>query len=403
MRTIRRVDLQYNAVDIALAVMLIVAVVRGWSTGALSQVASFGGAALGLVIGAVAAPGVAGVLVDGPGLGLAITTGAIFCGVLIAGQAVGVAIGHRLRHAAARAGLATFDRIVGTGISLIGLLVLIWLLGSIIAQGPFGGVSQSVRDSRVASAVDQAFGPAPDVFGRATAYLDQQGFPQVFSGIGGGVTAPPVPETSDAAVRAAAEAASASTVQIQGTGCGAMSSGSGFVTAPGFVVTNAHVVAGIGAPTVRDTDGQHAATLIHMDPDLDLAVLSAPDVTAPPIPWTDEPSARETEGATLGFPGGQRELSVKPATVRGRGEAVGRDIYGRGSVVRDVLTLAAPVVRGDSGGPFVTADGTVGGVVFAADAARGDTGYALTAERVRGDVEAAVAASQPVDAGPCRF
>jgi S1-C subfamily serine protease len=112
---------------------------------------------------------------------------------------------------------------------------------------------------------------------------------------------------------------------------------------------------------------------------------------------------RETEGATLGFPGGQRDMVVKPATVRSRSEAVGRDIYGRGLAPREILTLAATVQRGDSGGPFVTADGLIGGVVFAANAAQPGEGYALTAERVRPDVDAAIAANTGVGVGECRF
>jgi S1-C subfamily serine protease len=123
----------------------------------------------------------------------------------------------------------------------------------------------------------------------------------------------------------------------------------------------------------------------------------------PAIGWSPQPVDRDVQGATLGFPGGQRELVVKPATVRSRQQAVGRDIYGRGNVTREVLTLRAEVRRGDSGGPFVTSAGGVGGVVFAAAPADPVTGYALTAERVRPDVEAAVARNAVVGTGPCRF
>jgi S1-C subfamily serine protease len=192
-------------------------------------------------------------------------------------------------------------------------------------------------------------------------------------------------------------------VQVQATGCGGISSGSGFVTQSGFVVTNAHVIAGGDGFVVRSTAGEREAAVILFDPELDLAVLSAPGLEAPPIGWTPAPAVRETEGATLGFPGGQRDMVVKPATVRSRSEAVGRDIYGRGLAPREILTLAATVQRGDSGGPFVTADGLIGGVVFAANAAQPGEGYALTAERVRPDVDAAIAANTGVGVGECRF
>src|SRR4051794_3272788 len=74
-------------------------------------------------------------------------------------------------------------------------------------------------------------------------------------------------------------------------------------------------------------------------------------------------------------------MVVRPATVRARVDAIGRDIYGQGSAAREILALAAPVQQGDSGGPFVTGDGLVAGVVFAGDPADGATGYALPPNR----------------------
>jgi S1-C subfamily serine protease len=68
-----------------------------------------------------------------------------------------------------------------------------------------------------------------------------------------------------------------------------------------------------------------------------------------------------------------------------------------------VLALAAPVQQGDSGGPFVTADGSVAGVVFAGDPGEGGTGYALSAEQVRPDIDRATTAEQQADVGACRF
>ncbi|MPZ74869.1 MAG: trypsin-like serine protease [Nitriliruptorales bacterium] len=242
----------------------------------------------------------------------------------------------------------------------------------------------------------------PDLFGRVGNYLDQHGFPTVFSGSGGAVAAP-VDEPGRAAVGAAQQAGSPSTVQVAGNGCGGVSSGSGFVTRTGFVVTNAHVIAGADELVVRDSQGEYPARTIYMDNDIDLAVVRSPGLPAPAIRWVTEPSTRGTNGATLGFPGGQRQMTVKPAAVRSRSSAVGRDIYGRGTVTRDILTLTAGVQRGDSGGPFVTSDGRVGGVVFAAAAAEPGTGYALTAESVRSTVAGAITRNEPTGTGECRF
>jgi S1-C subfamily serine protease len=392
-----------NLLDLGLLAALLYALFRGYRQGALSQVAAFGGAGVGLVLGAFVAPAIAGLTMGQPGFGLALLTLGVLLVCIFLGQGIGFAFGIRLRRAAIRAGIGAFDRVVGVLVGAAGLVVVVWLMASVLNQGPVPGVASQVQESRVVSLIDDTLPPAPDLFGRVAGYLDQQGFPQVFAGLGEGITAPPVPPTSDVAVQAAAAAGQPSTLQVQATGCGGISSGSGFVTQAGFVVTNAHVVAGGETAIVRDTGGERTAVVIHFDPDLDLAVLSVPGLEAPAIGWVAAPSERETEGATLGFPGGRRDMVVKPATVRSRTEAVGRDIYGRGVAPREILTLSAGVQRGDSGGPFVTSEGLVGGVVFAANAAEPGTGYALTAERVRPDVDAAIARNTATPVGGCRF
>jgi S1-C subfamily serine protease len=192
-------------------------------------------------------------------------------------------------------------------------------------------------------------------------------------------------------------------VQVEASGCNSVSFGSGFVTQPGVVVTNAHVVAGGQDVRVRSGNGTEGARIVLFDPRLDLAVLTVPGLKAPPLPWSSEPTGRGLTGATLGFPGGRKNLTVKPAAVRRRVQAVGRDIYGRETVTRDVLILADEVKRGDSGGPFVTGDGEVAGVVFAAAVSESSTGYALASESVRDVVADAVRSPTDVGTGACRF
>jgi S1-C subfamily serine protease len=340
-------------------------------------------------------------LVNEPGHGLALLMLGALLVAAVMGQHIGMRIGLRLHHAADRVGMDKVDQVAGVGVGAVGLVAIVWLLSSVLAQGPFPALAQQIRGSLAVQALDTALPPPPDVTGRISGYLDDQGFPQVFAG--GGITAPPVSPTSDQAVQTAAAAGQPSTVQIRGLGCGGkISFGSGFVNQPGFVVTNAHVVAGFGWIRVRDAAGEHSAVPIHIDPALDVAVLSA-DVQAPAIGWADVAATRGTQGATLGFPGGQSQMVVRPATVRSRIEAVGRDMYGQGSARREILALAAAVQQGDSGGPFVTTAGRVGGVVFAGDPSDRTIGYALAAEQVRPGIAAAIARNQRVAVGACRF
>jgi S1-C subfamily serine protease len=391
-----------NVLDAVLVLLLVLVALRGWRQGAVSQLAALGGLALGLLVGVWAAPLIAGALFDEPGAGTGLVTVVVLLVAVLVGQGAGLAVGARLHRVVHRLRVGVVDRVVGVAVGASGFLVAVWLLAGVLGQGPFPALAQQVRGSQLVAALNRALPPAPDIVGRISTYLDRQGFPQVFAGPG--ITVPSAAPPGSEAVQAAAAAGQPSTVQVLAFGCGARGgAGSGFVTRPGFVVTNAHVVAGFGQVRVRDTAGEHPATVVSFDPRLDVAVLAVDDLEAPPIGWTDSPAVRGTEGATLGFPGGQRQQVVRPATVQGRLDAVGRDIYGAGQARREIIVLTAPVEQGDSGGPFVTSDGGVGGVVFAGDPGGGATGYALTAEEVRPEVDAAIAQDQEVGVGECRF
>jgi S1-C subfamily serine protease len=306
-----------NVLDAVLVLLLGYVAVRGWRQGAASQIAALGGLALGLLAGVWAAPRIVGWFVSEPGPGTALLTVGLVLVAALVGQGLGLGIGFRLRRAAVSAGLGKIDRGAGVAAGVAGLLFVVWLLSTVLAQGPIPALARQVRGSEVVRALDTALPPPPDVLGRISAFLDDQGFPQVFVQPGGvGIAAPPVPATADEAVRAAAAAGQPSTVQIRAFGCGGIvGSGSGFVPQAGFVVTNAHVVAGFDRLRVRDSTGEHDAVAIHVDPGLDLAVLAVPGVGAPPIAWASAPMGRGIEGATLGFPGGRSEMVVRPATV----------------------------------------------------------------------------------------
>lgn len=392
-----------NGLDYVLLILFVVVCVRGGRLGGLSQVASYGTAAIGLILGALIAPELAALLADGPGPTLSLLTLTILLACLLAAQSVGIAVGMRLRHAAERAGAGSVDAFAGIAVAAAGMILTIWLLAAPLSRGPSQILANTLHDSRLVSLIDRALPSPPDVVARVGTYLDQQGFPEVFSGIRPDVTAPPAPTPRGSAVAAAEAAARDSVVQVEASGCDSISFGSGFVTQPGVVVTNAHVVAGGQSVRVRGLGGTERARVVLFDPQLDLAVLSAPGLDAPPLSWSSEPTGRGLTGATLGYPGGRKKLKVKPAAVRRRVQAVGRDIYGRETVTRDVLILADEVKRGDSGGPFVTEDGVVAGVVFAAAVTESSTGYALAADTIRDVVADGAGNTTAVDTGACRF
>ena len=68
---------------------------------------------------------------------------------------------------------------------------------------------------------------------------------------------------------------------------------------------------------------------------------------------------------------------------------------------RDILELRAAVDRGDSGGPLILQDGTVGGVVFAESRTDDEVGYALAPTPVATRVAPAIGRTSRVDTGDC--
>ena len=63
--------------------------------------------------------------------------------------------------------------------------------------------------------------------------------------------------------------------------------------------------------------------------------------------------------------------------------------------------MRAAIDRGDSGGPLILENGTVGGVVFAEARTNADVGYALSAVEVATAVEPGVSRTAAVDTGSC--
>jgi len=248
--------------------------------------------------------------------------------------------------------------------------------------------------------IDGVLPRPPSILSQVRGFLDRFGFPEVFEGLPP-APAGPVRGPTEGEVGRAADAAASSTLRVVGRACDRIQEGSAFIVADGYVVTNAHVVAGVDAPQVQQQGGGSlGASTVLFDPDLDLAVLRIDSTPAPPLDLLTENLGRGEGAAVLGYPGGGG-LTVGPAAVRRVMEAVGRDIYGRRTVSREVYEIQAEVRPGSSGGPFVTADGDVAGVVFAASVGNGDVGYAITSTEAMPQIERGIGRSEPTATGPC--
>ena len=146
--------------------------------------------------------------------------------------------------------LGTADRAIGSGFGVIQALLIVWLAGSLLAEGPVPTLAETAGGSTAVRTMATILPPPTEIAVGLGGWLDSTGLPDVFVGFEP-TPAAPVDRPTDATARAIAASAEASTLKVSAATCGLMSVGSGFVVAQGYVVTNAHVVAGADARGVR--------------------------------------------------------------------------------------------------------------------------------------------------------
>jgi S1-C subfamily serine protease len=386
-----------NVVDVVLVVVVVVAAIQGARVGALVQVCAILGFLGGLFLGAllasvtvrwVHAPTAKTAVALSTMVGVAFTLGMV-------GRILGGVLVVRVHPGLVRSA----DAVLGTVVAVVAALVTFWLLASTLVNSSSVAVDTAILQSRIINGLDSVLPAPPSVFSRAQGFLTAEGFPPVFAALAP-ASARPVALPADSQLRAAVLADQASTVKVEGYGCGVLQEGSGFVAGPGLVVTNAHVVAGIAQPLVQVGSSVKATKVVLFDPSFDLAVLRVPGLAAPVLRLDPGTVDRGAQAAVLGYPDGG------PFTVDGAGvmtlfEAVGRDIYGRSLTTRNVYEIDALVRPGNSGGPLVLPDGQVVGVVFSRSTVDANVGYALTSPDVLTRLVQAGAVTTPVDTGPC--
>ena len=115
-------------------------------------------------------------------------------------------------------------------------------------------------------------------------------------------------------------------------------------------------------------------------------MLYVPGLSAPVLRF-DDSAARGDSAVVAGYPQ-DGDLNLQAATVANRVRATGQNIYNDGTVTREIYSIRSTVRPGNSGGPLLTTDGRVYGVVFARSTSDAETGYVLTADEVASDARA---------------
>jgi S1-C subfamily serine protease len=360
---------------------------RGFIVAALS----FGGFALGSFIGTRLGPLL---LSEGtaspyaPAFGL---LGALLAGGMLASGFEG--LGLRLRRVLLPSALGWLDGALGAVLSAALGLAIVWVVAAVALRSDPGTLLRAdIERSAIVRRLDELLPSSGSVL-NVLASLDP--LPSI-PGPSPGVGAPPSGIAREPGIRAAAR----SVVRVVGSACGLSIEGSGWVGAPGVVVTNAHVVAGEQDTTVQVQGREPSlpAQAIAFDPHDDVALLRVPGLSLPMLRLVEDPPSGRA-GAVLGYPedGPFRARAARIGTTQ---RVVTDDAYGRGPVTRLLTPLRAVVRPGNSGGPVVDREGRVLTTVFASTASSGPPGGYGVANATVADI-LAHASGAPVGTGEC--
>ncbi|MET9105973.1 MarP family serine protease [Streptomyces zhihengii] len=396
-----------NVLDILLLVAAVWFAVVGYRQGFVVGILSVIGFLGGGLVAVYLLPVLWGALTDDSEVS---TTAAIVAVVIVivcasVGQAFTTHLGNRLRTHITWSPARALDATGGALVNVVAMLLVAWLIGSALAGTSLPTLGKEVRGSKVLLGVSRVMPDQANTwFTDFSSVLAQNGFPQVFSPFANEpITDVQAPDPALVGSPVAARAKQ-SIVKVVGTApsCGKVLEGTGFVFDERRVMTNAHVVGGVDEPTVQiGGEGRlYDAKVVLYDWERDIAVLDVPDLKARPLQFAGEDARTGDSAIVAGFPE-NGAYDVRSARVRGRINANGPDIYHRGTVRRDVYSLFATVRQGNSGGPLLTTDGKVYGVIFARSLDDANTGYALTVDEIREDIAQGRSANQQVDSEGC--
>lgn len=362
---------------------------QGFIVGALS----LAGFALGAFLGTRLAPLLLSQGARSPYAPLFGLLGALLAGGVFASGLEG--IGARVRSTLRIPGLRTVDGLLGAALTACVGLGIAWIVGAVALDASSSRPLRSdIQGSTILRALDGLLPPYGPIL-NALARFDP--IPAVH-GPAADVPPPSPRILGSPAVRRTDH----SVVRVFGTACGLGVEGSGWVVAPGLVVTNAHVVAGEGDTAVQigGVGPGLAARAVVFDPHNDVAILSVPGLALPTLPM--DPGVRAgTPAAILGYPL-DGPFHVEPGRL-GQTETVNtQNAYGQGHVMRTITALRGRVQPGNSGGPMIDSHGAVVATVFAALTGTSHPGgFAVPDSVVRHDLSRASGRTGPVGTGAC--
>jgi S1-C subfamily serine protease len=378
-------------VDLIIIIAVILAGLRGFAAGAITQVAMLVGLGVGFYVGTLIAPSLAGDITQGhwrPGLALIIVLVAVMFGAVLGGM-----LGRLVSRVVSVLMLGLVDRIAGVAVSVAAALVFCWLVAGLLASAPAASLDSAIQNSAILSALDHVMPPVPSVESQIQFLFRKAGVPPIFADVIAPTLPQPVPPSAlPPSVNGLSTPSDVVKVFASGA-CSDESEGTAFYVTPSEVVTNAHVVAG---HTKFSVNGASASVALY-DPDNDVAVLRVTRSGTPLQFLSAEPSA-DAPIQIVGFPLNESRTRTV-GYYEGEITADSRNIYNQDLAARTILSLEANIEPGNSGSP-VLMDGKVAGVVESYSLSQLSTAYAIPLSVVEHDV-ASTPASGSVSTQGC--
>lgn len=388
-------------VDGILILLMLVFAISGYRQGFVIGALSFGGFFSGVLIGLQIGPLIADNFTD-PTARLVVSLASIFA-LAVLGQTLAGWLGTHLRRQISSKPLQRVDDAGGALISLVAVLLVAWLIAVPLGSTPFEGLNREVRNSAILGGIDSLMPAQAQALSSALREtLDTNGFPDVFGGLAPTKTrevAAPDPALKGSQI---VQKSKRSVIKVLGTApsCSRRIEGSGFVYSSERVMTNAHVVAGTREVAVEVDGERMQGKVVVYDPERDLAVVYVPGLKAPVMPFVPKAAASGASAIVLGYPQ-DGPYDAQSARVSDVSRITGPDIYDSGDVTREIYTIRSLVRSGNSGGPLITPNGQVLGVIFAAAADDKNTGFALTANEAAPIAQQGLSRTRGVSTADC--
>jgi S1-C subfamily serine protease len=353
-----------SLIDIGIAVFALAMAAIGWERGLIRSALPLAGFVLGVFAGARLAPLLLEGGAESPYAPAVAAGGGILLGAFLAVALEGVG-GRLSERLAERPATRRVDSAGGAFLFVALALAATWVFGAVALNLP-GQNAREIREAVQRSSILVALNdiaPPSGAFLNALRRIDPT---RSVKGPEADVGPPDPALARDPEVMAA----SSSVVRVTGSACGLGIEGSGWIAAPGVVVTNAHVVAGQEDTQVTTPDGRTLdARALHYEPRNDLAVLAVPGLEGAPLELVSKPR-KGTASVAAGYPEGG-PLTLAPARLGRTGTVESQDSYGRGPIERRMTPFRGVVRNGNSGGAVIDGDGDVLATVFASSVSSG--------------------------------